>query len=337
MEALVCLTPGQLALEQRPEPRRGAHEVLVRVRRIGVCGTDYHIYEGSHPFLQYPRIMGHELAVEIAEVAGGTTFKVGDLAIVNPYISCGTCLACRKGKPNCCMRISVLGVHRDGGMTEYISVPEANLYPAAGLSADEAATVEFLAIGAHGVSRVPGIEAGRTLVVGAGPIGIGAAIFAGLAGSAVMLMDRDGERLAAAAKLIGPVATIAAGDRNSEAVSDATGGDGFDTVIDATGSRASMEASFSYVAHGGACLLLGVIRDSVTFSDPEFHKREMTLLASRNALRSDFERVTAAIEAKRVPIARLITHRSTLAGAAGNIARWATDKRGLIKAMIAVA
>ena len=336
MEVLVCLEPGQLALEQRPEPERGASEVLVRVCRVGVCGTDYHIYEGTQPFLKYPRIMGHELAVEVAEAPTGSAFKTGDLAIVNPYLSCGTCHACQKGKPNCCTRIAVLGVHRDGGMTEYISVPESNLYPAVGLNADEAAAVEFLAIGAHGIGRAGMTAAGKTLIVGAGPIGIGAAIFAGLEGAAVTLMDRDGDRLVAAAELTGAVATMVAGDRNSEAVSDATGGDGFDTVIDATGSRASMEASFAYVAHGGAYVLLGLVRDSVTFSDPEFHKREMRLLASRNALKSDFERVMAAIAAKKVPISRLITHRSTLVGAASDIARWATDKRGLIKAMIEV-
>ena len=337
MEALVCRKPGELALEERPEPQRATGDALVRIRCVGICGTDYHIYEGSHPYLQYPRIMGHELAAEIVEAPAGSRLRPGDLVVVNPYIACGTCNACRKGKPNCCVNIAVLGVHRDGGMTQLISVPETNLYPADGLSPDQAATVEFLAIGAHGVSRAgSSIQSGRTLVIGAGPIGIGAAIFAAIAGSAVTLMDRESERLEEAARLIGARATIAADAQAAETVAEITKGEGFDTVIDATGNRASMEAGFGYVAHGGVYVLVSVVRENVTFADPEFHKRETTLLASRNALKADFETVIAAIAAGKVPISNLITHRTTLAGATSDLARWATDKRGLIKALIDV-
>ncbi len=337
MEALVCLKPGELAVEERPEPQRTDGDVLVRIRRVGICGTDYHIYEGSHPYLQYPRIMGHELAAEVVEAPAGSRFRQDDLVVVNPYLACGTCHACRKGRPNCCMNIAVLGVHRDGGMTELISVPETNLYPAEGLTADQAAAVEFLAIGAHGVSRAgASARSGRTLIVGAGPIGIGAAIFARIAGSVVTLMDVDQERLTESQRLVGAEAAIAVDAKVAEAVADLTGGDGFDTVIDATGNRASMETGFGYVAHAGTYVLLSVVRESVTFPDPVFHARETTLLASRNALKSDFENVIAAIADGNVPIARLITHRTTLAGATGDLARWATDKRGLIKALIDV-
>jgi 2-desacetyl-2-hydroxyethyl bacteriochlorophyllide A dehydrogenase len=281
--------------------------------------------------------MGHELAAEIVEAPAGSRLRPGDLVVVNPYIACGTCNACRKGKPNCCVNIAVLGVHRDGGMTQLISVPETNLYPADGLSFDQAATVEFLAIGAHGVSRAgASIQSGRTLVIGAGPIGIGAAIFAAIAGSAVTLMDRESERLEEARRLIGARATIAADAQAAEAVAEITKGEGFDTVIDATGNRPSMEAGFGYVAHGGVYVLVSVVRENITFADPEFHKRETTLLASRNALKADFETVIAAIAAGKVPISNLITHRTTLAGATSDLARWATDKRGLIKALIDV-
>ena len=123
MDALVCSTPGSLVLEQRPAPQREPGQVLVRPRRIGICGTDYHIFEGKHPFLQYPRVMGHELAVEVVEPPPDVRLSPGEICVVNPYLSCGYCIACRAGKPNCCVRISVLGVHQDGGMTELISVP----------------------------------------------------------------------------------------------------------------------------------------------------------------------------------------------------------------------
>jgi threonine dehydrogenase-like Zn-dependent dehydrogenase len=181
MRAVVCHSPRDLALEERPEAIRGADEALIAVRRIGICGTDYHIYEGSHPYLEYPRILGHALSGEVFEVPRGSVLTPGQRLLVNP-----TCPAesasCRKGKPNRCVRIAVLGVHRDGGMCERISVPERNLYPAGSLTFDEAASVEFLSIGAHAVAR-PG-ACGR-----AGPIGLGVALFAGLAGGDVTVID----------------------------------------------------------------------------------------------------------------------------------------------------
>ena len=338
MEALVCRKPGELVVEERPEPRRGEGDVLVRIRRVGLCGTDYHIYEGSHPYLQYPRIMGHELAAEVVEAPAGSRLRTGELVVVNPYVACGKCHACLNGKPNCCMNIAVLGVHRDGGMTELVSIPEVNLYPADDLTPDQAAAIEFLSIGAHGVSRAgAAIARGRTLVVGAGPIGIGAAIFAGIAGATVTLMDIDRERLLESQRLVGADSTIPVDGDSGKVVADLTNGDGFDTVIDATGNRTSMEGGFGYVAHGGTYVLLSVVRENVTFADPVFHAREMTLLASRNALKSDFETVIAAMAAGKVPISKLITHRTTLAGATTDLAHWATQKRGLIKALINVA
>jgi 2-desacetyl-2-hydroxyethyl bacteriochlorophyllide A dehydrogenase len=336
MKALVCLEPGKLTLVERSDPEPAPGEVLLRIRRVGICGTDYHIYEGNHPFLQYPRVMGHELSAEVVEAPNASPLRAGELVVVNPYIACGQCVACRKGRPNCCMRIAVLGVHCDGGMADYLSVPERNLYPAGNLDADAAATVEFLAIGAHGVSRAGDIAGTRVLVIGAGPIGVGAVLFAALGDADVTVMDRDKGRLAQAARVTGVGKTIVADDVAAEAVAEATGGDGFDVVIDATGNRNSIEAGFGYVAHTGHYVLLSVIRDNVAFSDPEFHKREMTLFASRNALKADFERVVAAIDSGRVPIGKIVTHRTTLASAVADLPRWAHDKAGLIKALIDV-
>ena len=171
-------------------PRRGprAGQVLVRPRRVGICGTDYHIFEGKHPFLQYPRVMGHELAVEVVEAPAGAASRAGEVCVVNPYLSCGACIACRSGKPNCCVRISVLGVHQDGGMAGLLSLPAGNLVRAPGLTPDQCAAVEFLAIGAHAVRRGAVTGRDRVLVVGAGPIGLGVALFARRAGAAVVVL-----------------------------------------------------------------------------------------------------------------------------------------------------
>lgn len=336
MHAIVCREPGTLMLEDRPEPSPAPGEVLVQIRRVGICGTDFHIFKGSHPFLDYPRVMGHELSAEVLEAPAGIGLKPGQSVIVNPYLSCGTCHACQIGKPNCCMRIAVLGVHRDGGMCERLSLPAGNLYPAGDLTLDQAATIEFLAIGAHGVRRSGIVNGTPTLVIGAGPIGLGAAIFVTIAGGIVTLMDRDPHRLAAAAAIVKAAWAIVADENAREVINTETGGNGFDVVIDATGSRTSMENGFRYVAHGGTYLLLGVVHDDVTFADAEFHKREMTLIASRNALKSDFDYVIASIAAGKVPIADLITHRTTMAGAVTDLPRWATSKQGLIKALISV-
>ncbi|WP_395019179.1 zinc-binding alcohol dehydrogenase family protein [Dongia sp.] len=336
MQAVVCRKPGEIALEQRPEPLRGDAEVVVGVRRIGICGTDYHIYEGSHPFLKYPRVIGHEFSGEVLAAPDGSPLRTGETVVINPYVACGDCIACRKGKPNCCVRISVLGVHKDGGMCERIAVPEQNLYPAAGLTLDQAASCEFLAIGAHAVAR-SALEPGtRVLVIGAGPIGLGAALFAGIAGGAVTIMDRDPERLDFAIDAGIAAAAIQAGERSAASIAAATGGEGFDVVFDATGNRASMEAAFLTVAHGGTLVLVSVVNEPITFSDPDFHKREMTVMGSRNATQADFMRVIAAIRYGKVPLDRLLTHRTSLSGAITDLPRWASEKRGLVKALVEI-
>ena len=334
IDALVCDRPGELALLRRPAPVRGGGEVFVRPRRVGICGTDYHIFEGKHPFLQYPRVMGHELAVEVVEAPDQSTLRAGDLCIVNPYVSCGDCIACRNDKPNCCTRIAVLGVHCDGGMATLLTVPAQNLIPSPGLSADACATVEFLAIGAHAVRRGGTGERDRALVIGAGPIGLGVALFARLAGAEVTVMDLDASRLAAAKSLLGISNAIVAGPDAVETVMSMTSGDGFDLVFDATGNAQSMEKGFDFVAHGGRYVFVSVVRSAVRFEDADFHRKELTLLGSRNATMADFGQVMSAIADKRIDVDRLITHRTTLANAARDLPLWAKEKTGLVKAII---
>jgi hypothetical protein len=282
-------------------------------------------------------LIGHELAARVVEAPEASRFAEGQLVVVNPYVACGRCHACRKGLPNACMRIGVLGVHRDGGMCEEICLPEANLIDANGLSPDEAASVEFLAIGARAVRR-SGVRPGeRALVVGTGPIGLGAALFARLAGAIVTAMDREPERLVFATDIAKVTSTLLAENDVAALVAKATDGDGFDVVFDATGNRPSMEASFSFAAHGGRYVMVGLVKEALSFYDPEFHKREMTLLASRNAGQVDFATVMSAIKNGDAPIDRLITHRTDLDAVVTDLPRWAREKAGLIKAMVMVA
>jgi 2-desacetyl-2-hydroxyethyl bacteriochlorophyllide A dehydrogenase len=293
----VCIAPGQFAVVTRDIPQTAPEGwVLVDTASVGICGTDYHIFEGKHPFLEYPRVIGHELSGHVAADAPGWT--KGQLVVVNPYVSCGTCHACTRGKPNCCMAIGVLGVHRDGGMCTRFAVPSGNLYPADGLSPRQAAMVEFLAIGAHAVARSGVAKGDLVLVTGAGPIGLGTALFARLAGATVHLLDTSATRLAAAKTGFGFDAIFQPGQTLPAP-------DGYDAVFDATGHAGAIEAGFAHVAHGGTYVLVSVVKDKITFSDPEFHKREMRLIGSRNALKADFETVMAALRDGRIDAAKL--------------------------------
>jgi 2-desacetyl-2-hydroxyethyl bacteriochlorophyllide A dehydrogenase len=337
MKAVVCRSPGDLALEDRPAPGSPpAGWALVAVSHVGICGTDYHIFEGKHPFLAYPRVMGHEVSGTVLEIGEGVDLAVGEPVIINPYLACGKCIACRQGKPNCCVRIEVLGVHRDGAMCEQILVPAQNLYPANGLSLADAAAVEFLAIGAHAVRRSRAQPGARTLVIGAGPIGLGTALFARIAGLDTRLLDTSTERLGFAESELDFSTLDASREAAADLVRGATDGEGFEVVFDATGNTQSVQSAFAHVAHGGTLVLVSVVKDDIAFSDPEFHKREMTLIGSRNALRSDFDHVAASIRNGAVPLAKLVTHRTSLGETPRNLARWAHEKSGLIKAVVQV-
>ena len=308
MKAVVCKEPFDLRIVDRAAPEPAGGEVLVRIQRVGLCGTDYHIFAGRHPFLAYPRVIGHELSGEVVAASAGSRFSEGQLVAINPYLSCGHCIACRKGKPNACVDIRVLGVHTDGGMCELLTVPESALLDATGLTPDQAAMLEFLAVGAHAVARSKVGRGERALVVGAGPIGVGTALFAKLEGADVTLIDRRDSRLAYAREQLGFETVVTAGDDVAEVLAAQTGAEMFDTVFEATGSLESMSRSLAYVAAGGTLVFVGVAPGEVVFSDPEFHKRETTLVASRNALASDFERVMAAMKGGLVPSAALRSH-----------------------------
>jgi 2-desacetyl-2-hydroxyethyl bacteriochlorophyllide A dehydrogenase len=334
MDVVVCIEPGDLKLERRPRPIRAEGEALVRIRKIGVCGTDMHIFTGNQPYLSYPRVMGHELAGEVEEAPAASGLEPGDPVYIIPYIACGSCIACRKAKPNCCTNIGVLGVHRDGGLGEYLSVPQAYVKKANGITLDQAAMVEFLAIGAHAVRRAGVAEGQKVLVVGAGPIGIGVALFSKLRGASVTALDGRADRLAFCADTIGVDSTVILSGSGSEELAQLTDGEFFDVVFDATGNPKAMEAGFAYVAHGGTYVLVSIVSADIRFSDPEFHKREMTLMGSRNATAEDFEIVVQAMRDGLIPTGALHTHSAALADLPATFPTWLEPSAGVIKAIV---
>ncbi|HVF26959.1 MAG TPA: zinc-binding alcohol dehydrogenase family protein, partial [Pyrinomonadaceae bacterium] len=309
MKTILLKEPGQLALSDTASPLTlSPGEALVRVRRVGVCGTDLHAFKGEQPFFTYPRVLGHELGVEVVSVGENVAgLRAGDRCAVEPYLNCGACGACRRGKTNCCVGLQVLGVHTDGGLCEFINVPARKLHKSASLSFDQLALVEPLSIGAHAVARA-NVERGEfALVVGAGPIGLSVIQFARLAGANVIVTDVSEERLHFAAAHFGVEFTVTAGEGALESLKDITSGEMPTTVFDATGSAASMTASFDLVAHGGRLVFVGLFQGDVTFRDPDAHRRELTLLCSRNSTAIEFERIIKQLESGEFDIAPWIT------------------------------
>ncbi|HHY51561.1 MAG TPA: alcohol dehydrogenase catalytic domain-containing protein, partial [Alphaproteobacteria bacterium] len=243
MKAISCTAPNRLEIVEVEPPRLQPGWVRVAIRHIGICGTDYHIFGGNFPYFEYPRIIGHELSGVVTD-PNGSSLHEGEAVVINPYLNCGHCPACREGKTNCCETLKVLGVHTDGGMAEEIVMPAANLYSAGDLSLRDAAMVEFLAIGAHAVRRAALRAGDRALVVGTGPIGLGTAYFATIAGADVTVVDAAPDKVAAARAL--GFDTFALADAEGEAFL-AKRRTGFDSVFDATGSIRAMNASIFQV------------------------------------------------------------------------------------------
>jgi 2-desacetyl-2-hydroxyethyl bacteriochlorophyllide A dehydrogenase len=282
-----------------------------------------------------PRILGHELSGELVDFDNAPGFEKGEAVSIIPYFSCGTCIACRRGKPNCCTNIKVFGVHIDGGMKEYISVPSQYLLHGEGLSFDELALVEPLAIGAHGVRRADVQPGDYVLVIGAGPIGLGTMEFARIAGAKVIALDVNEARLEFCRKHLNVYATVNATDSNvADQLREITEGDMPTAVIDATGNLRAINNAINYLAHGGNYVLIGLQKEPFSFSHPEFHKRETTLMSSRNATREDFEHVIKSMKAGLVNPKTYITHTVSFDEVKDNFESWLDPKTGVIKAMV---
>lgn len=335
MKTLVCTTPGTFEYITRERPLLTPGNAIIKIKRIGICGTDLHAFEGTQPFFSYPRVLGHELSGELLEFNGADGFEKGESVTFIPYFNCGECIACRSAKPNCCIDIKVCGVHVDGGMVEYLSVPSRTLIHGEGLSFDELALVEPLAIGAHGVRRAAIHKDEFVLVIGAGPIGLGTMEFARIAGAKVIALDINDARLAFCKdKIKVPYVVNAMALDVLQQLQDITGGDMPTVVIDATGNLKAINNAFQYMAHGARFVLIGLQKENISFSHPEFHKREATLMSSRNATRQDFEHVIASMKAGLVEPTTYITHKVQFEELKDEFQTWLDPKNRVIKAMV---
>ena len=347
MRAIQLQAPEQFTRIDIAEPARpGPGEALVRVHRVGICGTDLSGYLGKMPFFSYPRIPGHELGVEVLDVGpapvtgaipANPAIKPGARCSVEPYMNCGNCHACRKGASNCCANLKVLGVMTDGGLRDRFIVPTHKLHPSAKLSFDQLALVETLGIGCHAINRSALKPGEPCLVIGAGPIGLSAIVFAKLAGGKVIVLDMNEQRLQFCRDVMKVDHTVKLSDNVVQDLRDLTDGALPDVVIDATGSNKSMSSAFGYVAPTGRLVYVGITTQEVTFKHPVFHRPEGTLLCSRNALPADFTRIIRLIETGEIDTRPWITHRTSFDDMIGVFASYTKPETGVIKAVVEVA
>lgn len=322
MKQVVLEAPGRFAERDAAEPVAAANHALIRMERVGVCGSDFHAFAGRHPIYTYPRVIGHELSGVVLEAPGNDRgIQAGDRCAIEPYLTCGVCRACQHGRSNCCERIQVLGIHVDGGMQEYLSVPLKLLHKSSILSLDQLALVETLGIGAHAVAR-SGLSAGESaMVVGAGPIGIAVAQFALEQGAKVHVVEKSEWRRSFVGQM-GFSSSETAGDRRA------------DVVFDATGNAAAMAASLTCVDSTGRLVYVGLTREPICIDDSVFHRREVTLLASRNSA-GLFPRIIRMIEEGRIDTTHWVTDRLSLAQVASDF-HVLPERGSLIKAIIDV-
>ncbi len=333
MKYIVCEEPGKFILKERETPVPKSNEALLKIKKVGICGTDLHAYSGNQAFFSYPRILGHELAAEVIEIGKNPRgIKTGDRVVVLPYMSCGECFACLSGKTNCCSHIRVLGVHSDGGMQEYITLREDLLLPANGLSYNQIAIVEPLAIGAHAIQRAQVKKGEVVVVVGCGPIGIGIIKLAKIAGAEIIALDVNEDRLVYAKNVIGSDHVIHVLQDVVAKIREITNGNMAHVVFDATGNKKALESGPDYMAHGGRYVLVGLSKGELTFSHPKIHAKEATILCSRNATLKDFEHVMCIIS--QFPTHSFITHTVHFSEMIENFDRWTKPETGVLKAMV---
>lgn len=322
MKQIVLESPGRFAERQAPIPKPAPGEALVHIEKVGVCGSDFHAFAGRHPVYTYPRVLGHELSGTVVEAPSNSRgIQSGDRCVIDPYISCGICRACASDRTNCCEHLRVIGIHIDGGMQPFLCVPVGQLYKSDTLSHEQLALVETLGIGAHAVARSGILPGQKALVVGAGPIGIGVAQFATVAGANVHVVEKSEWRRRFLEQL-GYVVSSSCTDCCA------------DVVFDATGSAEAMSASLALVATGGTLVYVGLTRDPVCIDDSLFHRREVKLLASRNSC-NQFPRIIQLIEQSKIDTIHWVTDRIALSEVPAQF-EGLPVKNGLIKAIVDV-
>ena len=314
MRRAVTQAPGTMRIEACERPVLTDGQARIGVQVVGLCGSDYHLFDGTHPYSHFPQTQGHEFAgvvLELAEGYGGA-IRVGDGVAVEPTAPCGDCIACRRGRPNCCVSLKVLGAHLPGALASEITVSTQRLYSLGDLDFELGALVEPVSIGLHAVVRGQITAEDTVAVLGAGPIGLAATLAANDLGARILVADLIESRLQRALSLGAEAVVDTSQVDLADAVEKFTTGDGATVVIDATGVPALIRGAFGLVAHSGTIVVVGISTEDVNIPVIEFSRKEVTVHGSRNSC-GEFTRAVDLIRRYPEQVRAWITHRISLA------------------------
>lgn len=335
MKAIVLEEPGRAVVREIAEPHPGADEVLLEVRRIGLCGSDLNTFRGRNPLVSYPRVPGHEIAATIVDARGHVEWPAGTNVTLSPYAACGRCAACLRGRPNACRDNQTLGVQRDGALTAFIAVPVAKLFRA-NLDLKELCLVEPLTVGFHAVGRGRVSEEDAVAVIGCGGVGLGAIAGAAFRGARVIGIDVDDAKLEIARKA-GAAYTINSKTHDLHAqLLEMTDGRGPDVVIEAIGLPATYRAAVEEVAYAGRVVYIGWAKEQVAYETRPFVHKELDIMGSRNAMPDDFREVIRMLEAKRFPVDAAVTHMVPFEQTPTILEAWNREPERFTKIMVEV-
>lgn len=334
MRAIVLRQAGCAELVDAPEPRAAEDEILLKVRKVGLCGSDLNSFRGLNPLVTYPRIPGHEIAATVAELnPRHPEWQPGKAVTVSPYTACGHCASCLRQRPNACQFNQTLGVQRDGALAELIAVPANRLYRAE-LSLKELCLVEPLTVGFHAAARGR-VGAGDIVAVfGCGGVGLGVVAGAAFRGATVIAVDVEDSKLATARKA-GARHTIntASADLHAQ-LAELTGGRGPDVIIEAIGLPKTFRAAVEEVAFTGRVVYIGYAKQEVAYETRLFVQKELDILGSRNAQPEDFRDVIRMLQERRFPVDEAVTHTISMDEAPEIFAAWDREPRRFGKIMI---
>jgi len=336
MRALALEAPGKLTITTRemPAPRPG--EVLLRVRLVGLCGSDLNSFRGKNPLVTYPRILGHEIAATVEDAGDARHLLPSGTAVtLMPYTSCGRCASCQRNRPNACESNQTLGVQRDGALTEYIAAPITKIVRG-NLSLKELCLVEPLTVGFHAVARGRVTATDTVAIFGSGGVGLGDIAAASFTGATTIAIDMDDKKLEIARKAGAQVCINSQTQDAHEALCELTNGLGPDVVIEAIGLPQTFRMAVEEVAFTGRVVYIGYAKEPVAYETRLFVQKELDILGSRNALPEDFRNVVQMLEAKRFPVDDAISMTVRLEDAAQAIGQWAASPSSYSKIMVAV-
>lgn len=337
MKALFLTEVGKSEVREIPKPIPKAGEVLLEVGMVGFCGGDLNGFKGLFPLQEYPNILGHEVGATIVEKGVNVPehLLLGTKVTLYPYLACGTCVACRKGRPNACKTNKTMGVRRPGAMTRYITAPWQDVFPSGKLSLRELALVEPLTVGFHAVSRGRVSAEDRVAVLGCGIVGLGAVASAVNRSAQVIAIDLDESKLEVARK-IGVAHTINPSSENlHDRLQEITNGDGPDVIIEAVGSPNTYRSAVEEVAFLGRVVCIGYAKAPVEFNTSLFVQKEIEILGSRNCVgKTDFPDVIEYLESGKFPVEAVISKTIPIEEGPSTLEAWASNPQGIIKIML---